>query len=149
MGGIPEDPNAAYRQQQQQQHPSNAFTQPNGRVVVQQRSSDFGPGNQLQQQPQQRSQTMGLQHRQEVAPPPQQQRSASGGGGGSGFVHRPAPQDSAVASTSPGLENRPEYKQEFEPVVELISYQPHKTYVTSPPELEMIFARTSAGHQPK
>jgi CCR4-NOT transcriptional complex subunit CAF120 len=38
---------------------------------------------------------------------------------------------------------------EFDDIVELIGYQPHKTYVASPPELEMIFARTSAGQMPK
>jgi CCR4-NOT transcriptional complex subunit CAF120 len=38
---------------------------------------------------------------------------------------------------------------EFAPVVELIGMQPQKTYVASPPELEMILARTSAGGQPK
>ncbi|WWC65133.1 uncharacterized protein I303_107747 [Kwoniella dejecticola CBS 10117] len=37
----------------------------------------------------------------------------------------------------------------FERIVDLISHQPQKTYVTSPPELEMILARTSAGGQPK
>ncbi|WVQ63247.1 uncharacterized protein L199_001398 [Kwoniella botswanensis] len=37
----------------------------------------------------------------------------------------------------------------FDKIVELIAHQPQKTYVTSPPELEMILARTSAGGQPK
>ncbi|WVW80918.1 hypothetical protein I302_102909 [Kwoniella bestiolae CBS 10118] len=37
----------------------------------------------------------------------------------------------------------------FDRIVELIAHQPQKTYVTSPPELEMILARTSAGGQPK
>ena len=40
-------------------------------------------------------------------------------------------------------------KQNFDEVVELIAAQPQKTYVASPPELEMILARTSAGGQPK
>jgi len=39
--------------------------------------------------------------------------------------------------------------KEFDAVVELIGAQPQKTYVGSPPELEMILARTSAGGQPK
>ena len=39
--------------------------------------------------------------------------------------------------------------QNFDDIVELISAQPQKTYVASPPELEMILARTSAGGQPK
>ena len=39
--------------------------------------------------------------------------------------------------------------KEFEAAVELIAAQPQKTYVASPPELEMILARTSAGGQPK
>ncbi|WVN89606.1 uncharacterized protein L203_104833 [Cryptococcus depauperatus CBS 7841] len=37
----------------------------------------------------------------------------------------------------------------FMPIMELIAVQPQKVYVTSPPELEMILARTSAGGQPK
>lgn len=44
---------------------------------------------------------------------------------------------------------QPEWMKEFAPVVELIGMQPQKTYVASPPELEMILARTSAGGQPK
>lgn len=43
----------------------------------------------------------------------------------------------------------PKWKEEFELIVDLISCQPLKTYVASPPELEMIFARTSSGQQPK
>lgn len=39
--------------------------------------------------------------------------------------------------------------KQFDAVVELIGLQPQKTYVASPPELEMILARTSAGGQPK
>ena len=47
-----------------------------------------------------------------------------------------------------GAPNQPWMKQ-FETIVELIAAQPQKTYVASPPELEMILARTSAGGQPK
>ncbi|GMK54440.1 hypothetical protein CspeluHIS016_0110260 [Cutaneotrichosporon spelunceum] len=54
------------------------------------------------------------------------------------------------ASSSPNIDGKdPSFRRSFEPVVELISYQPHKTYVSSPPQLEMIFARTSAGQQPR
>lgn len=41
------------------------------------------------------------------------------------------------------------WTKEFDAVVDLIGAQPQKTYVASPPELEMILARTSAGGQPK
>ena len=41
------------------------------------------------------------------------------------------------------------WMREFEDIVDLIGGQPGKTYVASPPELEMILARTSAGGQPK
>lgn len=58
-------------------------------------------------------------------------------------MDKPSPSPSGPDSLDP------KWKEEFEPIVELISYQPHKTYVASPPELEMIFARTSAGQQPK
>lgn len=63
-----------------------------------------------------------------------------------------------VASNSPRLPSGPtglgamggdSWLKEFDPVVELISAQPMKTYVASPPQLEMILARTSAGGQPK
>lgn len=47
-----------------------------------------------------------------------------------------------------GAPNQPWMKQ-FETIVDLIAAQPQKTYVASPPELEMILARTSAGGQPK
>ena len=39
--------------------------------------------------------------------------------------------------------------KQFDAIVQLMSDQPMKTYVASPPELEMILARTSAGGQPK
>jgi CCR4-NOT transcriptional complex subunit CAF120 len=48
---------------------------------------------------------------------------------------------------SPGLSA--EKMREFDRLVELIEAQPQKTYMASPPELEMILARTSAGGQPK
>ncbi len=41
------------------------------------------------------------------------------------------------------------WMKDFDPVVNLIALQPQKTYCASPPELEMILARTSAGGQPK
>lgn len=43
----------------------------------------------------------------------------------------------------------PSWLKQFDTIVELIGLQPQKTYVASPPELEMILARTSAGGQPK
>jgi CCR4-NOT transcriptional complex subunit CAF120 len=39
--------------------------------------------------------------------------------------------------------------KEYAAIVDLIGAQPSKTYMSSPPELEMILARTSAGGQPK
>lgn len=44
---------------------------------------------------------------------------------------------------------QPEWMKEYAAIVDLIGAQPAKTYMTSPPELEMILARTSAGGQPK
>ena len=46
-------------------------------------------------------------------------------------------------------QQQPAGMREFGAVIELIGMQPQKTYVASPPELEMILARTSAGGQPK
>ena len=40
---------------------------------------------------------------------------------------------------------KPAWTKEYDEVVNLIGQQPGKTYVASPPELEMILARTSAG----
>lgn len=45
--------------------------------------------------------------------------------------------------------DQPRWMGEFAPIVELLAMQPQKTYVSSPPELEMIWARTSTGGQPK
>ena len=50
---------------------------------------------------------------------------------------------------SPGAGREAGWKKPFDAVVEMIGVQPQKTYVASPPELEMILARTSAGGQPK
>ncbi|ORX41110.1 hypothetical protein BD324DRAFT_42831 [Kockovaella imperatae] len=53
-----------------------------------------------------------------------------------------------IGNSSPSQNNS--YKlHSFDNIVELIAAQPQKTYVASPPELEMILARTSAGGQPK
>lgn len=49
-------------------------------------------------------------------------------------------------SAAPGSAD---WMSEFDPIVDLIQAQPAKTYVASPPELEMILARTSVGGQPK
>lgn len=59
----------------------------------------------------------------------------------------PGPHEPQWGAKSPSFANM--NTAQFQPIVELISYQPHKTYVASPPELEMIFARTSAGQTPK
>lgn len=44
---------------------------------------------------------------------------------------------------------QPDWMKEYAAIVDLIGAQPSKTYMSSPPELEMILARTSAGGQPK
>jgi hypothetical protein len=43
----------------------------------------------------------------------------------------------------------PALVQVFRPLMELIDNQAKKLYGASPPELEMIFARTANGGQPK
>lgn len=58
----------------------------------------------------------------------------------------------ASANTSTGKGDgppQPAWQRDFNAVVDLIGSQPSKHYVASPPELEMILARTSAGSQPK
>jgi len=75
-------------------------------------------------------------------------------------VRSPPPIEKETMSGSPSLSNIGEgvggvgapnqpWMRQFEVIVELIAAQPQKTYVASPPELEMILARTSAGGQPK
>jgi hypothetical protein len=59
----------------------------------------------------------------------------------------PTPSSQAIAH---GLQNnQPTWQREFNNIVDLIGAQPNKHYVASPPELEMILARTSAGALPK
>jgi hypothetical protein len=55
----------------------------------------------------------------------------------------------SAPSAPAGTAAHPAWMNQFNAVVELIGMQPAKTYVSSPPELEMILARTSAGGQPK
>lgn len=58
----------------------------------------------------------------------------------------PTPSSQALAQ---GQANQPTWQREFNNIVDLIGAQPNKHYVASPPELEMILARTSAGALPK
>jgi CCR4-NOT transcriptional complex subunit CAF120 len=51
--------------------------------------------------------------------------------------------------SSQGQRDQPTWQREFNNIVDLIGAQPNKHYVASPPELEMILARTSAGALPK
>jgi CCR4-NOT transcriptional complex subunit CAF120 len=55
----------------------------------------------------------------------------------------------SLGSTRSGDGTSQSWIKQFDAVVDLIAAQPQKTYVASPPELEMILARTSAGGQPK
>ncbi|KIR42534.1 CCR4-NOT transcriptional complex subunit CAF120 [Cryptococcus deuterogattii 99/473] len=79
--------------------------------------------------------------------PPAPGTTPNGGSGsprrGSSFVNPPQPDAAGPANASQVDMDR------FRSIVDLIAIQPQKTYVTSPPELEMILARTSAGGQPK
>ena len=63
----------------------------------------------------------------------------------------PTPQTIQQPPIPSGLPQRdqPNWQREFNTVVDLIAAQPNKHYVASPPELEMILARTSAGALPK
>lgn len=79
--------------------------------------------------------------------PPAPGTTPNGGSGsprrGSSFVNPPQPDTAGPANASQADMDR------FRSIVDLIAIQPQKTYVTSPPELEMILARTSGGGQPK
>ena len=59
----------------------------------------------------------------------------------------PTPSSQALANGQ--QPNQPTWQREFNNIVDLIGAQPNKHYVASPPELEMILARTSAGALPK
>jgi CCR4-NOT transcriptional complex subunit CAF120 len=62
----------------------------------------------------------------------------------------PTPSSQALAQgQGQGQVNQPTWQREFNGIVDLIGAQPNKHYVASPPELEMILARTSAGALPK
>ncbi len=63
--------------------------------------------------------------------------------------HAAPPLVKEIESPRGGPPAQAAWMKEFDAVVELIGAQPQKTYVASPPELEMILARTSAGGQPK
>lgn len=100
--------------------------------------SDFGPGRPQQHQ---RAQSLGPQGALAAG------RDDRGNQPLSPQPMSPVGSASALAAypTSP----TPEWRQQFESIFELFTYQPLKTYVASPPELEMIFARTSANQVPK
>lgn len=101
--------------------------------------SDFGPGRPQQHQ---RAQSLGPQNALAV-------------GGRDDRGNQPlspqpmSPVASAGAMAPYPTTSTPEWRQQFEPIFELFTYQPLKTYVASPPELEMIFAKTSANQVPK
>lgn len=97
--------------------------------------SDFGPGR----PPHQRGNSLGPQSA--LRP------DESGNQPLSPQAMSPAPSGGTMSAypTTP----TPEWRQQFESIFELFTYQPLKTYVASPPELEMIFARTSANQVPK
>ncbi|ODN82846.1 hypothetical protein L202_01107 [Cryptococcus amylolentus CBS 6039] len=120
-------------------------------VNGQQRSSPLVPPETLQQ-----SQT-GMPAKQSVprsvsmpmAPP----APGTTPNGGSGSPRRASLFSSGSTAQDPNARGSFEFgninTEKFQAILELIALQPQKTYVTSPPELEMILARTSAGGQPK
>jgi CCR4-NOT transcriptional complex subunit CAF120 len=64
-------------------------------------------------------------------------------------VQQPPTPSSQALAQGQGQVNQPSWQREFNNIVDLIGAQPNKHYVASPPELEMILARTSAGALPK
>jgi hypothetical protein len=87
-------------------------------------------------------------------PPPPQAGSPSANSGSPSNMPTPqmvqqAPTPSSQAQAQGPQANQPNWQREFNIIVDLIGAQPNKHYVASPPELEMILARTSAGALPK
>ncbi|OXG96137.1 CCR4-NOT transcriptional complex subunit CAF120 [Cryptococcus neoformans A2-102-5] len=128
--------------QMQQQHGDYRSGVING---VQGKGSPLAPQGQQQQSQQPRGQisrsaSMPMQ-------PPAPGTTPNGGSGsprrGSTLGNPPQPDQAGPADAGHVDMDR------FRSIVDLIAIQPQKTYVTSPPELEMILARTSAGGQPK
>lgn len=87
---------------------------------------------------------------QQYQPVPEPARPTSYQGGSTPALAPVAPPENAAApGPDSGEDAPPAWMREFDTIVELFNAQPQKTYVASPPELEMILARTSAGGQPK
>ncbi|KAK8850445.1 hypothetical protein IAR55_004363 [Kwoniella newhampshirensis] len=103
------------------------------------------PQTQVSDKGMHRSSSMPLDRQNQVPPPSRSPTTTTAKPNGSSGV---SPQRrSAHGIAQNGLADTS--AERFERIVELIALQPQKTYVASPPELEMILARTSAGGQPK
>lgn len=87
------------------------------------------------------------QHHRPMPPPqvsqPDSRRSSQSNMPPPQSVKQPPTPSSQPQSTQPS------WQREFNNIVDLIGAQPNKHYAASPPELEMILARTSAGALPK
>lgn len=81
-------------------------------------------------------------------PPPQMSQSESRRSSQSNMPPPQTVRQPPTPSSQP-QGNQPTWQREFNNIVDLIGAQPNKHYVASPPELEMILARTSAGALPK
>ncbi|WVQ70567.1 hypothetical protein IAR50_000086 [Cryptococcus sp. DSM 104548] len=126
--------------------PRSYQNQPSGYTPVngQQRSSPLVPPEALQQQPQTKAAVppkQGVPRSVSMPMQPPAPGTTPNGGGGS-------PRRASQFGSGP-FESGTINTEKFQAILELIALQPQKTYVTSPPELEMILARTSAGGQPK
>jgi CCR4-NOT transcriptional complex subunit CAF120 len=114
------------------------------------RSQSMPFDQQVQQQQRQQSPMQnGANSPSTATPPPPAEKDVRPAGSPNVTPARQALGSPGPGSPANGTSPGDAWKRRFDGIVDLIAVQPQKTYVASPPELEMILARTSAGGQPK
>lgn len=114
------------------------------------RSQSMPFDQQVQQQQRQQSPMQnGANSPSTATPPPPAEKDVRPAGSPNVTPVRQAHGSPGPGSPAIGTSPSDAWKRRFDGIVDLIAVQPQKTYVASPPELEMILARTSAGGQPK
>jgi hypothetical protein len=127
--------------QQQQQRPGSQSSMGTSTNTHGATTSNSPSASDMTQPPRQRNDSPNSTPRGSPGPPPPP-------------VHRMGSGDATPPTSigqAPGTDLPPPaaWTRPFQPIVELIGLQPAKVYGASPPELEMIVAKTSSGSAPK